>query len=68
MPMKTTKRWLSLQDLADELDISYQTIRRWHSQGRLPRSHRFGAVIRFKREDVDAWIEQHAEDRNHAAA
>lgn len=64
----TPTKWLTLRDLAAELAISYDTVRRWHSQGRLPRTYRFGSAVRIKRGDVDRWVEQHAEEDTGAAA
>ena len=64
----TQSSWMTLYDVADELCLSYQTVRRWHSQRRLPRSYRFGSAVRIKRGDFDRWIEQHAEGSTDAAA
>lgn len=49
--------WLSTADAAKSLGITPRTLYRFIDQGDLP-AYRFGRVIRVKRTDVDAFIEQ----------
>lgn len=49
--------WLSTADAAKSLGITPRTLYRFIDQGELP-AYRFGRVIRVKRTDVDAFIEQ----------
>lgn len=49
--------WLSTKDAAESLGITPRTLYRFIDQGDLP-AYRFGRVIRVKRTDVDAFIEQ----------
>lgn len=49
--------WLSTKDAAAALGITSRTLYRFINQGDLP-AYRFGRVIRVKRVDVDAFIEQ----------
>lgn len=49
--------WLSTKDAAAALGITARTLYRFINQGVLP-AYRFGRVIRVKRVDVDAFIEQ----------
>jgi len=53
------------EDLATELGVPRATISQWRWKGGGPRGVRVGKHLRFRREDVDAWIEQQAdpEDR-----
>jgi predicted DNA-binding transcriptional regulator AlpA len=49
---------VSAADLARELRLSIRTIRRMDASGALPRPIRFssGAVIRWRRADIVAWL------------
>lgn len=49
--------WLSTKDAASALGITARTLYRFINQGVLP-AYRFGRVIRVKRIDVDAFIDQ----------
>jgi len=50
--------WLGPEEVAAELGVPLRTVYAWRSTGRGPRGARFGRHVRFRREDVDAWIEQ----------
>lgn len=39
------------------LGVSAGTLRLWRSENRSPRYFRAGKLIRFRRADLDAWIE-----------
>lgn len=59
--MKTTGTiWLSSQDLADELGVPVSTVYAWNYKGTGPRLYRLGRHVRYRRADVDAWIETQA--------
>jgi predicted DNA-binding transcriptional regulator AlpA len=50
---------LSPKDLATALGIAEQTIYNRHSGGGdLPPSLKLGRLLRFRREDVEAWLQQ----------
>jgi excisionase family DNA binding protein len=51
-----TDEWLSTDDTARLLGVTERTDYRLIDSGRLP-AHRFGMVIRFRRHEVDAFIE-----------
>lgn len=55
--MTGTVDWLSTADAAQSLGITPRTLYRFINQGELP-AYRFGRVIRVKRVDVEAFIEQ----------
>lgn len=59
--MSTTK-WLSVQQVADELNLSVETIRNYinhpNPKERLVAA-KFGRDWRIKREDLDEWIDAH---------
>jgi excisionase family DNA binding protein len=48
---------MSVTALAEYLDIPEATIYRWRSTGYGPVGFRVGKHLRYRREDVDAWIE-----------
>jgi excisionase family DNA binding protein len=60
-------RWLSPELLANELDLPTRTIYGWRTKGGGPRGYRIGRHVRFKREDVEAWLETRADDPRGAA-
>ena len=49
-------RWLSVDEIAEYLGVSRDTIYNWISTRGLP-AHRVGRLWKFKREAVDAWVE-----------
>lgn len=61
---RRASRWLSVKDLAAELGVPLKTVYNWRYRGYGPPSANFGQHVRYRREDVDAWIEQqYAEPR-----
>ncbi len=49
-------------ELSDYVGVPKQTIYSWHTRGRGPRAIRVGKYLRYRRSDVDAWLEQNADD------
>ena len=54
-------RLMTLADVANYLQIKERTIYQWAQQGNIP-SFKLGNVWRFKREDIDLWIEERKRD------
>lgn len=52
----TDREWLSVDDLAGELDLPVTTIYAWRARGRGPRAHKIGKYLKFRRGDVDTWL------------
>ncbi len=48
----------TVQDVADYLRVPVQTLYSWRVQGRGPRARRMGKHLRYRAEDVIAWLEQ----------
>ena len=48
--------YLNMDELKEWLKISRATVDRWRKAG-LP-CYKVGRVVRFKREDVDAWLKE----------
>ena len=54
--MQEESQYLSPEQVAAELGVKVGTLAVWRSRGdRGPAFHRFGAVIRYYRPDLDAW-------------
>jgi excisionase family DNA binding protein len=52
-----TERLLRTRDVAELLDVSCETVLRWHRSGKLPGGRRLGSnVLRFDRDEIEAWL------------
>ena len=49
------ERWFSVEEIADHLGVSKDTIYTWISDKGMP-AHRMGRLWRFQRDEVDGWI------------
>jgi excisionase family DNA binding protein len=56
------------QYVADYLGIPVQTIYQWRTKGAGPRGIRVGRHLRYRQEDIDAWVEQNLDQRDRAGA
>jgi len=56
-------RLLTINEVADLLGIPVATIYRWRHIGDGPPGYRIGRHVRFRRAEVEAWIESRADDR-----
>lgn len=60
--------WLTIDELAAELKISPRTIRNRRSLGKLPvQGYKVLGLVRFKRSDVNRWLEGAADTGGEAA-
>lgn len=50
------ERWLSVDEIAEYLGVSKDTVYSWITGRRMP-AHRMGRLWKFKRNQVDAWVE-----------
>lgn len=50
------ERWLSITDICKHLGVSKDTVYKWINKHEMP-AHRMGRLWKFKKEQVDAWIE-----------
>ena len=50
-----TERWLSVEEIADYLGVSKDTIYAWRDKKGLP-AHRIGRFWKFKANEVDGWV------------
>lgn len=49
-------RWLSVEEICKYLGVSSDTVYRWIERFNMP-AHRMGRLWKFKRDQVDAWIQ-----------
>ncbi|RDS82237.1 helix-turn-helix domain-containing protein [Dyella monticola] len=48
-------RWLSVEDIAEYLGVSKDTIYAWISRRGMP-AHRIGRLWKFKTDEIDIWV------------
>jgi excisionase family DNA binding protein len=51
---------LTARAVAELLDVSPETVLRWTRRGELPAIRLPGGAIRYRPDDLDAWLEAHA--------
>lgn len=49
------ERWLSVEEIAEYLGVSKDTVYTWVSSKRMP-GHRVGRFWKFKTAEVDEWV------------
>ncbi|MGW5740772.1 helix-turn-helix transcriptional regulator [Amycolatopsis sp. NPDC003861] len=49
---------LSIEDVADYLGVPKNTLYQWRTKGYGPTGRRIGKYVRYRSEDVDAWVDQ----------
>lgn len=49
------EKWLSVEEIANHLGVSKETIYRWLDKGKIP-SHRVGKLWKFQASEVDMWV------------
>jgi excisionase family DNA binding protein len=66
MALQAGDRLLSLTDLSEMLGVPVHTLYRWRYKGDGPVGYRVGRHVRYRREAVEAWLEQQADQREQA--
>ena len=59
---------LSLQEVADYLDVPPATLYAWRHKGTGPRGIRVGRHVRYREDDVEAWLDTQLEGEGSDAA
>ena len=54
------KRYLTIEELADELGVTKATIYMWRHRGEGPKGAIIGRSLRFRREDIEQWWTERA--------
>jgi excisionase family DNA binding protein len=62
-----TDRLLSAQDVAEYLGVPIPTLYQWRVRGIAPRAVKVGRHLRFRRSDLDAWVDRHTDEHVGAA-
>ena len=62
---KTAEQLLTTDEVADILKVSKMTLHRWNKRGILPKIE-IGSKRRYRRADIEAFIEKSREEGNHA--
>lgn len=57
MPDSNTEKWSSLDEIAEHLGISKDTVYRWITNKQLP-AHKIGRLWKFKISEVDEWVKR----------
>ncbi len=57
MPDTPPPEWLTVEQVAEWLQVSTKTIRRYIEAGTLPAVNLGGRAIRIRREDIEAWLQ-----------
>lgn len=52
-----SKLW-SIQDVANYLGVPANTLYQWRTKGYGPAGRRIGKYVRYRPEDVDAWVSE----------
>lgn len=60
-------RLMTAKELAAYLGVAEQTLANWRYVGRGPRFYRVGQLVKYRRGDVDRWLEERAQDPEPAA-
>jgi excisionase family DNA binding protein len=63
MTLEAGDKLMSLTHLSEMLGIPVHTLYRWRYKGDGPVGYRVGRHVRYRREAVEAWLEQQADKR-----
>lgn len=55
-----TNRLLTARALAEQLDVSAETVLRWVRRQELPSIHLPGGGVRFREQEIERWLEERA--------
>lgn len=63
-----TESLMTVEQVADYLNVPVKTVYRWRLMGTGPRGARVGRYVRYRRADVEAWFERQVEEERAASA
>jgi excisionase family DNA binding protein len=61
------KRLLTIEDVAEVLAVPIGTVNDWRHKGTGPKAIRVGKHVRYRQTDLEAWLDQKAEQGSPAA-
>jgi excisionase family DNA binding protein len=56
------KEIFTINDLCELLSVTPKTVHSWRHRGIGPTSFKAGKHVRYKRSDIEAWIEQNTQE------
>lgn len=59
-------RWLSVEEVAEHLGVSKDTVYAWIASRQLP-AHKVGRLWKFQGSEVDSWVKAGCADNNNRA-
>jgi excisionase family DNA binding protein len=66
--IKTCDELHNIAWLSDLLDVPQRTIYSWRQRGEGPPAYRVGKHLRYRRADVEAWLERQHDNGGHNPA
>jgi excisionase family DNA binding protein len=63
MTLQAGDKLMSPADVSEMLGIPVHTLYRWRYKGDGPTGYRVGRHVRYRREAVEAWLEQQVDQR-----
>ena len=48
-------KWIGLEEAADYMDVTKDTVRNWIKKTDIP-AHKIGKLWKFKKSELDAWV------------
>lgn len=61
--MDINDRLLTIKEVADYLGVPVTTLYQWRYRGKGPPGLRVGRHVRYRRSDVDDWVENQLDER-----
>lgn len=61
------EKLLTVGELADWLGVPVRTVYEWRYRGEGPRGYKVGRHVRYRRQLVEQWLEEHADTDRRAA-
>jgi excisionase family DNA binding protein len=61
MEVQTSEPLFTSEGLADYLGVPLATIYVWRARGTAPRAYRVGRYTRYRKSEVDEWLDDRAE-------
>jgi excisionase family DNA binding protein len=58
----TTESLMTVEQVAEYLNVPIKTVYRWRLTGTGPRGARVGRYVRFRRTDVEAWVDRQVQE------
>lgn len=65
---ETAPEFLTVDQFADLIGVPVRTIKHWVSEGTAPPSAKLGRHRRFRRVDIEAWIDERTDQPERTAA